>query len=373
MKYDAITLDTNIFFQNGFYLEGGLLGQLTQFKEGSVQLVLSEIVLKEVFKNLKQRNEELWGNLEQSLKKTGKKHLLSSESLKKIDDVLKAELSPEDAAKARLKKFIENTGAVIVEAKNADINELIKLYFAPSPPFEAKEDKKNEFPDAIALLSLDSWAKLKKKTILAISNDGGWGGYAQSSPQIDVEKDLSQAFQKFQQHVDQAKAIIVNLLTEISNGNKPKLLQGIESYIEKDVQSLDPYPDIQSHLSYDVEQVDLYYSDFEFEYPDEEFNFTIVQIGAGKIVVKVPVLVRVKADAQFSFYVYDSTDKDSIPMGENTAEADAELEMAVLITFEGDFASDPMEIEVTEATLLGKVPMIDFGYVEPFENESYEE
>ena len=39
MEYDAITLDANIFIHNGLYLEGGMLQQLHQFKEGTVQFV----------------------------------------------------------------------------------------------------------------------------------------------------------------------------------------------------------------------------------------------------------------------------------------------------------------------------------------------
>ena len=52
MQYDVITLDTNIFSRNGYYLEGGMLGQLSQFKEGSAKLVVSEIVLRELHSHL---------------------------------------------------------------------------------------------------------------------------------------------------------------------------------------------------------------------------------------------------------------------------------------------------------------------------------
>lgn len=52
MKYDAITLDTNIFDENSLSLEGGMLQQLQQFKGGLAHFVLSEIVVREIHRHL---------------------------------------------------------------------------------------------------------------------------------------------------------------------------------------------------------------------------------------------------------------------------------------------------------------------------------
>ena len=53
MEYDAVTIDTNIFDQKKLNLEGGMLAQFKQFKEGSAQFILSEIVLREVNRHLR--------------------------------------------------------------------------------------------------------------------------------------------------------------------------------------------------------------------------------------------------------------------------------------------------------------------------------
>lgn len=52
MAYDAITIDTSTFVQSGIALETGLLAQLEQFKHGPVDLILSEIVTRELLKHL---------------------------------------------------------------------------------------------------------------------------------------------------------------------------------------------------------------------------------------------------------------------------------------------------------------------------------
>jgi len=264
MKYDAITLDTNILRKNGYNLESGLLGQLTQFKEGSVQLVLSEIVVREVAKHLREDGREEWSKLAEAIKKTAKSFLLSPESTQAVNKILTSEVTPEEAAQKRLETFIEATGAIVVEAKNANMNELIKLYFKPSAPFEDNQKKKNEFPDAIALISLEVWARRNNKKLLAVSEDKGWEGYAASSNQIDVEKDLSQAFQNFQEHVEHAKRIVLSLLNDLCNDENPDLLREIDQHIEQEVESLQPDAEADSHVAYEVDQVDASYNDFEF-------------------------------------------------------------------------------------------------------------
>ncbi len=372
MKYDAITLDTNIFRKNGYNLEFGLLGQLTQFKAGSVQLVLSEIVCREASKHLKESAHQDWLRLKESIKKSEKSFLLSSESAVAINKMLDSEGTPEEAVQKRLKRFIEKTGAIVVEAKNADVNKLVELYFTPSAPFEDNEKKKNEFPDAIALISLEAWARQNNKKLLAVSEDKGWEGYAATSTQIDLEKDLSQAFERFQEHVERAKKIILNLLNALCNNENPDLSREINERIEQEVQSLQPDAEADSHVSYEVDQVDVSYNDFEFIHQENDCDFTIVRIGANKIVAKIPILIRLKAEASFSFYAYDSIDNDNVSLGGNSKEVDAELNMSALITFEGNFESVPMDISVSGVSLLQMYPTIDFGAV-GFGEEWYEE
>jgi PIN domain-containing protein len=207
MQYDAVTLDSNIFFRNGFYLEGGMLGQLVQFKEGSAQFALSEIVIREVYKYLKIEGAEANGDLEKAIKKCSKNGVLSTDAIAQLKSIHDAALGAGDAAKKRLETFLNNAGCIIVTADKADIKELIKRYFAPSAPFEQSGKKKNEFPDAIALLSLEAWAKSNDKKILAISDDGGWVDFAKNSEFIDVERDLAAALQKLQKHTEQAELI----------------------------------------------------------------------------------------------------------------------------------------------------------------------
>jgi hypothetical protein len=52
MKYDAVTFDTQVVIRNGFNFNGGLLAQLSQFKNGPTRVVVSQMTVLEVLKHL---------------------------------------------------------------------------------------------------------------------------------------------------------------------------------------------------------------------------------------------------------------------------------------------------------------------------------
>lgn len=364
MEYDAITLDTNIFRHNGWHLEGGMLGQLVQFKEGLVQFVLSEVVLREIHKYLKLEAKDARDSVERAGRESRKNGLFSPEVAEQIDALFSTARSAEDAAKSRLQAFADATGMTVVPAEQADIKELVRRYFTPSAPFETSGKKKNEFPDAIALLSIENWAQAEGKRILAVSNDDGWADYAQSSKSIDVETDLAKALGILQKHAEDAEAFVGMLLAKMAEGECPDLLQEITDAMSNAVGELDVYPEASSAYHFEAESVTLSFEDFQFSSWDNEYDFTIVQIGKDKIVVRTRVTIQAKAECDFALAIWDSIDKEYVSMGSASAETEVEFDAAALITFEGDFATSEDEIEMSSLELVEAIDSIDFGEVE---------
>jgi hypothetical protein len=371
MKYDAITLDANIFFHNGFYLEGGMLGQLVQFKEGSAQFVLSEIVFREVYKYVKLHAAEANSDLEKAIKKCGKNGVVSNEAIIQLNSIRDAALNARDAAKKRLKTFQDETGFVIVTADQANIKELVSRYFEPAAPFEASGKKKNEFPDAIALLSLEAWAKTNKKKILAISDDGGWVDFAKNSQFIDVERDLAAALQILQKHAAQAEAVVAALLADLDSGNSPELLDQLTREMSDAVSSLEVEVDGNAAYHFEAELADMTYEIFRFLQDDGKYDFKIVQTGNNKIVARVGVSVSARASAHVSFAIWDSEDKEYIPMGNQSIQSDEEFEAGALVTFEGDFSATSPDVVIAKLELVDAINSIDFGELSPNSADDY--
>lgn len=364
MQYDVITLDSDIFLQNGSNFEGGLLAQLSQFKEGSALFVLSEVVLRELKKHLETKATESKENLEKAIRDATRNGLLSEGAEAQIKTISAAASTPKVAVKRRLEAFIEATSADIIPADQADIKELTKRYFSSNAPFESSGKKKHEFPDAIALLAMESWAKTNKKKILAVSNDGGWSQFAAASEWIDVEKDLATALQRLQQHAAQANVFVEKLLGSLDAGKNAELMQTIVDEIADAVADLPVNADASSAYQFESDWVSLAYQDFSFLRDGGEYEFKIVQTGNHRIVAKIRVSIKATAETSFSFSVYDSIDKDYVPIGSSNAKTEIEFEAAVLITFEGVFDAAAPEINVSKVELVEAMDTVDFGEID---------
>ena len=69
----------------------------------------------------------------------------------------------------RFHQFAEVTSLEIVEANNhVMVGDLIQKHFKAKPPFSETGKKKNEFPDAIALMSLETWANKNQTNIIVV-------------------------------------------------------------------------------------------------------------------------------------------------------------------------------------------------------------
>lgn len=66
-RYSALTIDTSIFIQNGLKLNKGLLAQLHQFKDNPINLILSDIVYRELKSHLDRKEKETKSKIESAL------------------------------------------------------------------------------------------------------------------------------------------------------------------------------------------------------------------------------------------------------------------------------------------------------------------
>jgi hypothetical protein len=158
MQYDVITIDTQTVEHNSFHFDGGLLAQLKQFKDGPVRVIVSEIVIRETYRHLVEKTRSAKDAYASAQKRAIDFGLLGPIGNPKIEPDIKA------IARARFDRFLKEIGAQIIRADDVSVRDLIGLYFSSAPPFSTSGKKKNEFPDAIALLSLDAWAKTNNKS-----------------------------------------------------------------------------------------------------------------------------------------------------------------------------------------------------------------
>ncbi|WP_154073132.1 PIN domain-containing protein [Bradyrhizobium erythrophlei] len=358
MHYDAITFDTQTVETNSFHFDGGLLAQLKQFKGGPVRVVVSEIVVREIFKHLVEKTRAARDGAAAAHKKAVD-HGLASQNMPFVADSVDIWA----VARSRLEKFLRDIGAEIVRATNVPVGDLVDAYFQPSAPFSAAGKNKAEFPDAIALFSLARWASEKNLKILAASQDKGWKAYAALHDWIDLRGELADALSVLQKHAEDARAVVQVLLRSIDENAVPELTRKFEFLLATALSGYDVLGSAESFYEIESDHVELELEELWFVGDEDSYEFSLIQSGPNILAAEVDLEVRVKAETSFYMSIYDSIDKDSTSAGSVTAQTDKEFELKVLITVERDEPSS--QFEMSKLEILKGPRTIDFGFVEP--------
>ena len=371
MKYQAITIDTSIFDKYGRKLESGLLNQLTQFGSSPVWFVISEVVKSELYRHILDSTFSSKTKVKGSISSAAQHQLISEE--KRNDLIEMFEIDPEVVARERIDRYLKSVDATVVPAKgHVDIDELLRIYFEGTAPFSKEGKKKNEFPDAIALLSLEDWARNNAATLIAVSTDKDWISYGETSDYIDVVEDLSEALSCFQS-LGVALEFLTNSFFCEPPSNIPDAVHlGIESNLKDELITLTFEPNATGGYFTDPEDI-VEFQDIQIEFgslKENKDDFTIVSANDDEIAFEAPVIVTATASCRFSLHTMGSNRSEYV--GISTAVQNVDLEMTILISLRGDFSLPDVKdiegtLELEEAEFVEYVPRIEFGDLVPDE------
>ena len=364
MKYDAITLDTNIFRDNGYRLESGLLAQLAQFKTSATKFVLSEIVHRELRRHLLAEVDRRREALLLAAKKARRAGLIPPEHVDALMSICEAAASPVDVVDSRLSHFSQDTGMTLLSVANVTAAELFEGYFAISPPFEAFGDKKKEFPDAAALTSLDHWARDHQLRLLAVTRDRGWADFAVKSDHIAVQPTLGEALSLFQEQHTQAYEFVVALLQATAGGKAQTFRLGLEEAVADSLAELDVDADFSTDETVSSDTVKLTLGTVRLTGRDNNQSFAVVRAGSKSVVFTMLITAEFSAETavQFIGTVYDRGDEYIYEDDVITAESWFESDLLVELDTEGLF---PM---LKSIELIHPPTEVDFGHVESWEH-----
>lgn len=276
----------------------------------------------------------------------------------------------------RFNAFVKAVGAGIIESgPRVDVARMLDDYFSSKPPFGKSALKKNEFPDAIALQALESWAAEQNTVLLAVSRDTDWKKFAKTSEHLVVIDDLAQALGYFHQNANVACA---RLVERVANGQLD-LIDTIRGVIESEVDRSVFIPEMESAYNFDADVHEVVVKDVVLDpiaYLAGPFS-VVDKPSETELVVEAEVDVEIEVAADITFSVRDSTDGDKVPIGSARSKATMNLTFNVLLTFEGDLAADAQLLDA-EVWTKGKNRYItvNFGEVSPqwdFDEEEEEE
>jgi hypothetical protein len=270
-------------------------------------------------------------------------------------------IDPSEMAKRSWCEYVELVGAEILSASSVPASDLFSRYEQVLPPFEDKKDKKHEFPDAIALLTLEAWAIENNAKVLAVSHDVGWQKFCDDSHHLVMMQDLSQALALFQNEANnqQVRAIARTIVPD----DRLKLKSSIEDALKRQAWKISFDIEADSQFSVEGEAHEVTFKELDEDMLRDVDNFSLVEASptGDHLVISVTISVTFAVECSFSFSHWDGVDKEYIGMGHGSATRDETVDVEVLITAtkeERGFEIDEVDVLETSAT-------IEFFGVEP--------
>ena len=328
MDFDAITIDTCIFERENFNLENGLLSRFDQFsRTPDIKFIISDIVFREIISHMEEKTKSAISNYNKALKNGLFYRIdndITEEKIKKIKT-----WNERDLVKTRLEEYAYKTGLQVIPAKNIDIQKIIKQYFNKKPPFSEK--KKDEFPDALALQSLENWATEKNKKVLVISCDKDWQAYCQNNTNLICVKKIEEALSSLYK----SKSFILQLFKDIfSNYDKyESLMNRINEEIMNSSDRLSIDIDVTSSCKYNEDYLEFDFLDVLF--PDAD-SIEIIDYDEDQKIASfsIPAELTFTIESGYTFYLTD--EGEDIGIGNNIFNDELEFNTNLIISIQLD-------------------------------------
>ncbi|MHA7629194.1 PIN domain-containing protein [Corallococcus sp. M7] len=350
----ALTLDTSIFDQVGCNLASKTLTALGQFKGSNIKVVLSSITLGEVRAHIAQSAsasaEKARAAINQYLKAWR-----SDQDRSAIAATLGLNNDAAEHARNQVSAFCELIRAIEVPVEpGVSVAELTRLYFSAEVPFSSKDGKKSEFPDAIALLSLEAWAEKAGGYVLAVSKDTDWSRYAEKSNRIVCVKDLAASLNFFN---TESSVVAARVASQLKQRKAPKLSQSIQNGLERYIENFEV--EANSDFMYEAEP---HHSQILSWTVLEDTTFDVVDSDSASLSLAFEVEVEAEFSAQFSFSVRDGVDRDYVSLGSASSKVTILFQVPLVVTLPKREIDDPVpsEVEIEDSGLV-----VDFDYVRP--------
>lgn len=360
------SIDTDVIQGHGYKFNEGALHALALQRPNWIQIRLTEVVQREVLAHRMEPVLKAVQELQSSIEKLQRLTDIDAERVKQVF----AELNFVREAEARFRQEFEQfvarlNGSVLPLDGPALAREMFSRYFDVLPPFEARKDKKSEFPDAGALLVLEAYAAQHNTHGILISNDGGWQEYASQSERLYCVKSLdefSALFESKGTNADVVKEKIVTTLSDPLSELSHLLMGEVENHVNGAFWTVD---DVYSgySLRVDAEVTGVSYRTHDFD--PNSIRLWFVEHDPSMCTVELSVSVEVDLDVDLNFYQWDSIDHDEICVGSDSLERRVEIEVDVFLVCRGDLVGANVEDWIVSFEVSGGDYGVDVGEVNP--------
>ena len=270
-------------------------------------------------------------------------------------------MTPESVIDERMSVFAMSTGAEIADAANhIDIANLVDAYFGAFPPFEPSGPKKNEFPDALALHTLEAWATKNSTIVLVVTKDNGWKSFCNNSDRLIALDDLSLALKAFQK---EAGDYACRQLTEqVKSGDPLGLIDKIEQAIRAQRSKIEFIPEARSRYRYSIDKLDVSFTDITVLWLVNESLLWPIDYGEELLVAEATVHIDAQLVCVFALSSIDDAAGETPQFRRAESLVNHSITVGVLVTFKGKI---PADSRITEIEVLARQVRTNFGEIYP--------
>ena len=356
----AISIDTAVFHGKKYDFQNPSIRALNQFLGTDITLVLSDVVVREMKRHVAEDTAET----QRAAKKAIRSHARRW-GLRNIADIhtqLHLDASPTAKAWQIVDRFMagEDIQTAQVPTAQDTAADVLNRYFASDPPFVNKSEKKHEFPDAFALLSLEAWARDNETKVLCVSPDKGWKSFCSTSEHLICIDKLDTALSLYNAAAQELADPIVEKWRE---GTPGAYTDVVSQAFEERLLDLAFNIDATTDTYFESEALDATLQSVD---PSSVGGPVVIASDAQTITFYVSVNATISFSAMFYFSVRDGIDGDMIHLGSEEAETEVELPFNLTIRAHRVFENTPVFDEVVVSR---QSVDVDFGYVEVFSHE----
>jgi len=169
-----VFLETQVFYTNNFDLKRTAFTQLIRrVEEDRVRVFLTSVTVGEVKRHLAERVRAAANAIDKVKKDL---RIFANSTVPEVKaraiGINRKEVIAE--LTAQFDEYLKRTKATIIGCSNVDSEIIFRKYFELSHPFQERQDKRHEFPDAFAIEALRDFAKSEKREIAVITGDKGF-------------------------------------------------------------------------------------------------------------------------------------------------------------------------------------------------------
>lgn len=357
------TIDTNIFFSLYFNFKKFPLSS-TLHPHEKITLVLPEIIYYKMI------NKFLIGCKDIEDIKKQLNNFLPLIGIQEIQDNLNS-INLNEACKQAIDTYLYPKENYILHASDyADIDKIVQLYIQCAPPFS--KNKKCEFPDAIALLTLEGYANKMERKILTVSRDKDWIDFCRDSHVLYALKEnyssgnhlLIKCLDNFNKLDEINSKMIDNVkrLIEASTDVQKIIQAGINAFFSENLESFEPLqelpPLIPANIIYDAEMTKIKL---------ESIDYSTIELGAAyksdcELDLYAPVKVNILCQANFAEYMPDTESMIYKLISNKSAQVNADIDIILEISAQIE-SHDIDNIKITECNVSPDDWEIDFGVI----------